>query len=293
MIEQRRQDGRMRGAADVTKGVPSVSVLTPTLLQPHRVPLLHDVYADLCSSAVAWEWVIVVDGTHARPVPASIASDSRVRVVRTGSAVGAAAARNLGLGFAAGRYITAVDDDDRLPAGSLDVRVAAARRSHVPWVGGMIADARGGVISAWDDCPLSPGPAAAGDIWRTWGCPCLPFPLGPTTLLVEAALLRRVGGWQGLPQAEDFGMAIAVTGAAPGIVLPDVVYIYRRHDAQMTAHPDFDRLESLVRSITFERGRLCAATATTTRPTTRSALRHSHPAQTSPRELHRASTPHT
>lgn len=232
-------------------------MVTATTVATDRQGFLLQLHADLVGCDADWEWVLVVDGAHHRKLPAQIVADPRVQVLRAGRAIGAAAARNLGLGVAAGRYVTSADDDDRLPCGSLGVRLAAATRYQVPWTCGALADLDGDVVRGWQS-PMPTGSAAPGDVWRSWGCPCQPFPIGPTTLLVRTDLLRRVGGWHGLPQAEDFGMALAVTGAAPGYVLDDVVYLYRRHGGQMTTHPRFDELESLVRNITFERGRLCA-----------------------------------
>ncbi|HEU0256972.1 MAG TPA: glycosyltransferase family A protein [Microbacteriaceae bacterium] len=235
----------------------SVSVITPTLAQPSRTRLLADVYADLSASDVSWEWVIAVDGDNPPEVPERLRTDPRVRVLTIGRRVGAAAARNLALGLAHGRYITCVDDDDRLPAGSLKSRLAAAHSSGAAWVAALLADEHDGAIEVWDS-PIARGTLGPGDVWRAWACPCLPFPIGPTTLLVDAGLLRRVGGWQGLPQAEDFGMALAVTSAAPGEMLDRVVYIYHKHPGQTMRRHDFDDLEPLVRHITFERGRLLA-----------------------------------
>ena len=234
-----------------------MSVLTPTQLSPARAEFLAELHADLCGSAVAWEWVIAVDGGRDRAVPAAIEADPRVRVLRIGRPVGAAYARNLALGIARGRYVTSVDDDDHVPCGSLEQRLHAIATLDLGWVAGRLADLRDGVLSPWE-CGVSPGAKEPGDVWRSWSCPCLEFPLGPTTLLVEAGLLRSVGGWQGLPQAEDFGMVLAVTGRAPGMMLGDVVYAYRRHPDQFTAQPGFIELEPLVRHITYERGRLLA-----------------------------------
>lgn len=248
-------------------------MITATRLETGRIPSLITLHTDLAASKADWEWVIVVDGARDPAVPAPVRADPRVRILRTRQAVGAAGARNLGLGVARGEYVTSADDDDRLPAGSLEHRLDAVRSHGAAWAGGMLADLRDGVLAAWD-CPMPAGDAAPGDVWRAWGCPCAPFPIGPTTLLVDADLLRLVGGWHGLPQAEDFGMALAVTGSAPGVVLDEVVYIYRRHGAQMTTRPQFDELEPLVRHITFERGRLAAgASATAAVPGTRTARR--------------------
>jgi hypothetical protein len=241
-----------------------VSILTASLLDPGRERYLVELHAQLAASAVDWEWIIVIDGAHARTLPEPLTRDPRVRVLRAGRPIGAAAARNLGLGLARGDYVTSVDDDDRSAPGSLESRLAAVTDYGLAWAGGLLADLRDGVLDAWN-CPMPRGLAPPGAVWRAWGCPCLPFPIGPTTLLVDTELLRRVGGWHGLPQAEDFGMTLAVTGRAPGLVLDRVVYVYRRHASQMTTRRDFEDLEPLVRHITFERGRLEAAASAAVR----------------------------
>lgn len=236
----------------------TVSVLTPTAAHGSRAPFLLELYADLSASAADWEWIIAIDGGHRRHLPGAILADGRVRVLRVGRQIGAAAARNLALGVAHGHYVTCVDDDDRLPARSLERRLAAAVASGAGWVAGLLADDEAGTRTVWD-CPVPRGRLAAGDVFRAWGCPCLPFPLGPTTLLTRVDLLRGVGGWQGLPQAEDFGMVLAVTSGAAGVMLDDVVYVYRKHAGQMVAGRAFEQWEPLVRYITFERGRLLTA----------------------------------
>jgi hypothetical protein len=252
---------RVRGhysTADSPRNRPIVSVLTPTRLSPRREGFLCDLHADLTASGVDFEWIIAVDGTQRRRVPEPIVADQRTRVLEIGRQVGAAAARNLALGLARGAYVTSADDDDHLPAGSLTTRLEAALRYGVGWVAGALADLYGEKLTP-SDLRLPTGAVAPGDVWRAWGCPCLAFPVGPTTLLVETGLLRRVGGWQGLPQAEDLGMVLSVTAHTAGIMLDTVVYAYRKHAHQMTTSKEFGQLEPLVRHITYERGRLLAA----------------------------------
>ena len=218
---------------------------------------LCDLHADLTASEVDFEWIIAVDGTQRRRVPDPIAADRRIRILQIGRQVGAAAARNLALGLARGTYVTSADDDDHLPAESLTTRLEAAMRHGVGWVAGALADLYGEELIP-SELRLPTGVVAPGDVWRAWGCPCLAFPVGPTTLLVETGLLRRVGGWQGLPQAEDLGMVLSVTARTVGIMLDTVVYAYRKHAHQMTVSKEFGQLEPLVRHITYERGRLLA-----------------------------------
>ena len=245
---------------------PVVSVITPTMLHPDRIGYLLELWNDLRATATPWEWLIGVDGDAERDLPGPLREDPRVTAVRSGRHVGAASARNLALGQANGLWVASVDDDDRLPAGSLDLRVAAARERSVAWGGGLLADRRGDELTGWD-CPAPRGRVAPGDLWRTWGAPDATFPLGPTTMLVETDLLRSVGGWQGLPQAEDFGMVMAVSSQSTGFMLDDVVYHYRKHTGQMMEGSRFLDNEQAARDITFERGRLLSSLGQTCRRT--------------------------
>jgi hypothetical protein len=236
---------------------PQISVLTATDLRVERGAYLLELYSDLCAAQATWQWVLCIDGDHGRYLPEVLKRDPRVTSMRAGRQVGAAAARNLALGLADGYWVTSADDDDRLPRGSLDVRLAAAAKHRVGWVGGLLADLHDDELVTWD-CPAPRGRLAAGDLWRAWRAAEAAFPLGPTTLLVRTELMRRVGGWQGLPQGEDFGMVMAVSGATGGWMLDEVVYHYRKHAGQMMTAPEFPDLERAVRRITFERGRLLA-----------------------------------
>lgn len=82
-----------------------------------------------------------------------------------------------------------------------------------------------------------------------------PPPLGPTTLLMHKELIHAVGGWYGLPQGEDLGMLFAATSLANGYVLPDEVYLYRKHAGQTVAGEGFDRWEGFIRRMTAMRGK--------------------------------------
>ncbi|KUJ68242.1 hypothetical protein ACZ90_20155 [Streptomyces albus subsp. albus] len=50
-------------------------------------------------------------------------------------------------------------------------------------------------------------------------------------------------------------MVNGVTSLAAGELLPHVVYLYRKHPAQMTASPTFDDLEGPARQFAFNHGR--------------------------------------
>lgn len=237
--------------------IPLVSVITPTRAEPARMGWFHELWTSLQSNRVKWEWVVVVDGGESANIPIRVAGDERVRVVSLSRSHGAASARNVGLEVARGDYVTSADDDDLLPTGSLDVRAnALLSNPTVDWVGGQLDDLSvDGIVSTWE-CPAGVGYRQAGEILGLWEDPTLPPPLGPTTMMIRSDTLRKVGGWQGLPQGEDLGMMMALTAVSDGLMLPDSVYIYRKHPGQSMETPAFDELEQLVRTVAIRRARL-------------------------------------
>lgn len=212
--------------------------------------MLSELNRSLSENHCDIEHVIVVDGNGIESLPAEIAANATV--IASGRPIGQAAARNLGLFVARGEWITSADDDDWLYPDSIDRRLAAiSGQEGALWAAGYCTD-----DAKKDPAIISAGPCLAGDVWRAWPSPQDSIPLGPTTLLVEADLLKRVGGWMGLPQGEDLGMMIAVTSTAPGVLIPEYVYHIRLHVGQMTKATWFNDLELLSRQSAWERGQM-------------------------------------
>ncbi|MEY4801164.1 MAG: hypothetical protein RLZZ213_1611, partial [Cyanobacteriota bacterium] len=226
----------------------TVSVITPTRLLPDRLPMLSKLNRSLNENNCSIEHVIVVDGNDLEALPAELAANATV--IASARPIGQAAARNLGLLVARGDWITSADDDDWLYPHSIDKRLAAINgQAGALWAAGYCTDDLKN-----DPAIVAAGPCLAGDVWRAWPSPHDSIPLGPTTLLVQASLLKRVGGWMGLPQGEDVGMMIAVTSSAPGVLISDYVYHICLHVGQMTKSAWFDDLELLSRRSAWERG---------------------------------------
>ena len=226
----------------------TVSVITPTRLLPDRLAMLVELNRSLTANCCNVEHVIVVDGNSADNIPGELID--RVTVLTTERQIGQAAARNLGLVVARGDWITSADDDDWLYPQSLDKRLSAIHQQpNALWSAGYCTD-----DFKSDPQILPAGSCLPGDVWRAWPEPGDSIPLGPTTLLVEANLLRRAGGWMGLSQGEDIGMMIAVTSMAPGVLIDDFVYHIRLHGGQMTKSSWFDDLELLSRQCAWDRG---------------------------------------
>lgn len=210
--------------------------------------MLSKLNRSLTENSCHIEHVIVVDGNDLKDLPAELAANATV--ITSARPIGQAAARNLGLLVAKGEWITSADDDDWLYPHSIDKRLAAINgQAGALWAAGYCTDDLKN-----DPAIVAAGPCLAGDVWRAWPSPHDSIPLGPTTLLVQAALLKRVGGWMGLPQAEDVGMMIAVTSSAAGVLIADYVYHIRLHVGQMTKSSWFDDLELLSRRSAWERG---------------------------------------
>lgn len=242
-----------------TSEPPETAVITPTRLLPERIPYLLQLYASLRRQEAAWQWLLALDGATPAALPAELRRDSRVVPVVLPRAVGAGAARNFALNEVTATWCTTADDDDRLPEGSLAVRLRHARENQLGWCAGWSADLHfDGATTTWR-CPTPPGLHQPGDVWRYWTAPDATIPLGPTTLLARTNLVRAAGGYAALPQGEDYAYLIGVTGQARGALLPEVVYHYRKHPSQMTAHPSYPAMEKRAREFAWRYGQHLAS----------------------------------
>jgi glycosyltransferase involved in cell wall biosynthesis len=104
-----------------------VSVFTPT----HKVEFLSEAYQSLTRQTYRqWQWVLIPNGAKAS-IPASIAGDSRVKIIPTPDAIAAAgvgALKRFACEQCEGEYLVELDHDDFLTADALEKIVAAARR---------------------------------------------------------------------------------------------------------------------------------------------------------------------
>ena len=216
-----------------------------TQLRPERLAFLVSMHASLCRQSVPWEAVVALDGADPARLPAALAADPRVRVLALPRPVGAACARNLALNEVRSEYVNWADDDDEFTDHAMALRLHALEEAGVGWCAGYSQDLHDdGAITLWR-CPTPPGRHEAGDVWAYWKDPADTIPLGPTTLLARADLVR-AAPMGGLVQGEDY-CTLAITCLAPGILLPVPVYRYRKHAGQMTAQDSYDQLEAKAR----------------------------------------------
>ncbi|MCZ4101811.1 glycosyltransferase family 2 protein [Streptomyces sp. H39-C1] len=231
-----------------------ITVVIATRLREDRLDYLTAMHASLTRQAVPWEAVIAVDGADPERLPAPLAADPRVRVLALPRPVGAACARNLGLGQVRTKYVNWADDDDEFADDAMIVRLKALESAGVGWCAGWSEDLHPDNSTTLWRCPTPPGRHEAGDVWTYWKSPADTIPIGPTTILARTDLVR-AAPMGGLVQGEDYCAAVGVCTLAPGILLPVPVYRYRQHSRQMTAQFGYDQLEAAAREHAWHYGR--------------------------------------
>lgn len=233
---------------------PLITVVIATRLREDRLNHLTAMHASLTRQTAPWEAVIVLDGADPEHLPAPLAADPRVRALPLPRPVGAACARNLALTAVRTEYMNWADDDDLFPDYAMRARLDTLQANGVGWCAGWSEDLHpDGSATLWR-CPTPPGRHEAGDVWTYWQSPADTIPIGPTTILARTELVR-AAPMGGLVQGEDYMSAVGITSLAPGIMLPQTVYRYRKHAGQMTAQHGHSQLEAAAREHAWQYGR--------------------------------------
>jgi glycosyltransferase involved in cell wall biosynthesis len=241
---------------------PIVSVITPHRLGLKRSRYLSEVKESLLHQKNGpIEWLVCIDGGTQEQIedeiPLSLQEGTThlsVKVLHTyGRLSGASATRNYALTHAKGDYISSVDDDDILPANVFVNRLELLEtHPDLHWAGGWLQDIDGQKNGVWYP-PATARVYAAGEIFEQWEAPSSEFPMNTAGLLMRKQSLQAVGGWQGLPTAEDFGLIMGLTGAYPGVIVDEVIYLYRKHAEQTMQSSGFQEIEQHVRQAVWDR----------------------------------------
>jgi glycosyltransferase involved in cell wall biosynthesis len=169
--------------------------LAATIIIPthDRPDLLERAVASALAQTVRDLQVVVVDDGSAEPVRFE-RPDPRLLVLRNPRALGASAARNLGLQAAAGRWVTFTDDDDELLPDMVQVSLQAAERSTLPGPvavlsGVDVVDAHGRVVETRRAATV----ARQAPPYRQ--APDDGFAQDANTLFAPTEVLRSMGGW--------------------------------------------------------------------------------------------------
>jgi glycosyltransferase involved in cell wall biosynthesis len=227
---------------------PAVSVVIPVFngarfLAEAVDSVLAQTFADL-------EIIVVDDGsTDATPAVAE-GFGSRLRYVRQANR-GVAAARNTGLGMAAGTYVAFLDADDVWLPRKIERQIGCAEREPrlaAIGCGHFLTDERLNVRE-----PVIPSPCDLSDLvlFKSNGG------LFPGALFARKAEVDAVGGFDpDLFICEDLDLAIRVMERADVTCLPEALLLYRQHDANI--HHRLGRWETNLRRMldkTFARPR--------------------------------------
>ena len=169
---------------------PLVSVVIPS--RDRRALVGNAVASALAQSERSLEVIVVDDGSEP-PLPRP--RDRRARLIRRNRSGGAAAARNAGLAAAKGRWVTFIDDDDRLLPDMVERALAAIAGSRLPppvsCVSGIdVVGPEGRLIER-----RVPAPHPRGEHFQLEALPAGASHLTKQSLVVEAEVLRSVGGF--------------------------------------------------------------------------------------------------
>jgi len=238
-----------------------ITAITALQYEVDRLKYLKETALSVQSNPEITEWILLIDGGNqdqCENIKSLLKEILEIEVkvpYVTERKIGAAAARNLALSLVSNAYVTSIDDDDLFTERAFTKRLKLLEHdSNLHWAGGLLQDmAVDGILGSVWDAPAKEGVYNAGEVLKIWDAPASEFPMNTAGILMRTDSIRSVGGWQGLPSAEDFGMVIGLTGSYRGLIIEDVVYLYRKHLSQSTSRKDFQDLESIVRNAVFQR----------------------------------------
>jgi glycosyltransferase involved in cell wall biosynthesis len=187
----------------------------------------------LSQSLVVWELIVVDDGStddSADIARRHAETDPRLRVLRQENR-GLAAARNRGLSEAAGSLVAFLDCDDVWEPGYLQAmvaRLAQAPEALLAFAGWRYIGERGEPLpQAVIPFGADPQRARCELPWRN--------ALLPSAVVARTSAVRRLGGFDTTLRAcEDWDLWIRLRREGAFVALPDVLVLYRVHDASMT-----------------------------------------------------------
>jgi glycosyltransferase involved in cell wall biosynthesis len=221
---------------------PFISVLVstfnrPQLLSDALLSVSHQTFAD-------FECVVVNDGEE----PVELPPDNRFRLIDKREGMGYAAAMNLGIREARGRYLTILDDDDAYTPRRLDLGVRGAS---------------GAPLSICWRANYDTGLAGRNRTLEGWVNDVIVD--RPPPLLGQATIerSRMLPFEERLRHAADVEWWIRATRVMPITTIPEVGFLFRRHDQRLSTNMEVRYSQRLLlyelHSDYFKRHRRAAA----------------------------------
>ncbi|MDY6936028.1 MAG: glycosyltransferase family 2 protein [Cyanobacteriota bacterium] len=201
--------------------LPLVSIIIPTHNRPH---LLEGAIDSALGQTYPEIETIVVD--DASVPPATVRSHSKLQLVRLDTPHGGAAARNIGTQAARGRWITYLDDDDRLLPHAIEVSLKAIETADVPppvaVISGIEVVNETGRIT---EKRLPPAYRSQGEhFWLEELEPGRSYNT-KQTLVVEREVVREIGGWDETFQSRVHSeLFLRLNQTCSILGLPEVTY---------------------------------------------------------------------
>lgn len=229
---------------------PLVSIVIPTRDRPQLV--LQAVESALAQTFADLE-VIVVDDASTDPV--HFPADPRLRSIYLSTSHGGAGARNVGTQIAKGRWISYLDDDDRLLPHMAEVGLNALEQTVLPPPVGVISgievvNAEGEVLQQRLPPPYRPRGAhfsledlEPGYSYHT-----------KQTLMVEREVMLQIGGWdESFRSRVHTELFLRLNPVCSLLGLPRVTYQLRAHEGYRVSRDRALRQESFQRLVNKHR----------------------------------------
>lgn len=170
---------------------PLLSIVIPTHNRPQ---LLYDAVKSALAQTIDDFEIVVVDDASTTPV--DLPKHHRLKIIRLDISHGGAGARNVGTEAALGKWITYLDDDDRLLPHMAAVSLDALSQTNLPAPVGVISgieviNAEGKII----DKRIPPAIRSQGAHFSLEKLEPGKSYNTKQTLVVEREVIRKVGGW--------------------------------------------------------------------------------------------------
>jgi glycosyltransferase involved in cell wall biosynthesis len=220
----------------VTTQYPKISIITP--VKRGSTKWLNECWESLAAQdEIEWEWLVELDGNG--PIEPDIlklleTADSRLKLAGCGIQMYGAATRNMALSRAQGQWVLPLDADDMLAPNALSTLLAAAEDSSAKVIVGTI-DVLFPDGSTKHDTHSFPAGYRPADEILDLVVTLQRMPHHAVGTLMDTRLLTQFGGYPAVPYAQDLLVQYLLASRVGIVAIPQTTYIYRHHDAQMTA----------------------------------------------------------